>query len=67
MIFNACDRPSISLLRRFTPHEGSNSLPLTEIHPDTSASDVVSDVTKLVAYTVCIIFSMLFLLVNRNT
>ncbi|KAF8590513.1 hypothetical protein K439DRAFT_1403628 [Ramaria rubella] len=41
----------MSLLRRFTPHEGSNTLPLTEIHPDTSASDVVSDVIKLIAQT----------------
>ncbi|KAF8487636.1 hypothetical protein JB92DRAFT_2759103 [Gautieria morchelliformis] len=47
----------MSLLRRFTPHEGSNALPLTEIHPDTSASDVVSDVIKLVAQTAPILSS----------
>lgn len=52
---NSNDRVALqhcmSLLRRFTPHEGSNTISLTDIHPHISALYVATDIIKLIVAT----------------
>ncbi|GJJ12220.1 hypothetical protein Clacol_006461 [Clathrus columnatus] len=52
---NSNDRVTLqhcmSLLRRFTPQEGSNTVSLTDIHPNISALYVATDVIKLIKTT----------------